>query len=429
MLWEKDPWFQKTQSQARDAEMKGHFHEAQRLYRSLYDEAAKRGEKPTIHEGRLMWIHSLIRDSRFDDAREEAERFGSELQGAYPRVQARLKVYLAGVAYHKTEYEKVLNISNRVLASPAVDEMPQIKTMAYNQLALAERHMGLYDKAIEHFQEALLLVRQNKLSDGGSYDSNLALIYKDQGRYPEALASFKAGLAKAQKAGRQETVVYAMMGIGSTLHALGRLKEGRVQFDEALARALAMEKPHLAQIIYTELGDLTREQGDFAAALDQIEEAIRLAQDDESREMEAEALTVRCWILHDRARQGDPEAALKDAQKALEIRTEFGLEYGIISALALKAAVLLSMGEKEDALRDISEAIKHCEVSGEAEVEKAEEVFFIAARVFYALGRREEAHEMAQRARKILQKRTESLSDADKAAFLARPINQRILAQ
>lgn len=422
MLWNDDAWFVETKKAARAAEHSGKSQEAEKLYRALYERAIESAETETIYQARISWLHFLIFACRYSEARLEAERFLAELPEGFPDVRAAVMVRLASVSYYTNDYETVINSVQRILSAEKCP--PELEAEAHNLLALAERHMAAYDKATEHFTEALLIVKRNKMPDDGAYDGNLALVYEDQSRFGEALTSYQLALAKAKKAGSAEMTVFALTGIGAVYHHIGRFDESAKVLTDALNRSEAMGNTLMSQNLHGMLADLAREQGEVAAAVDHATAALFLAQDAGIVEMEGDTRIVYGWILLERGRKEDLPDALAHADKARKIYAGLGLDFGVALATILEASVLLARGDKENASTVALEAVKLASKSGENE----EFIYHAASKVFEKLGFLKQVAKMRSRATGIVHAKADRLSAADRKTYLARPRIREILA-
>lgn len=425
MLWNDDAWFLKVHKDAKAAENAGDTHDAERFYRSLYEKAMEEGERETIHAARLAWIHFLIFACRYDEARLETERFLPELPEG-EQSMCQLRMYSASIAYYKNSYEEVVNITQRLLSAPECSI--KIKVEAFNTLALAKRHMGMLEQALEHFHEALLMVRRHKLLDDGHYDGNIALVYEDQHRYSEALAAYQVALEKAKKAGDEEMVVFALTGVGEIKRQFGLFTEAKEVFDQAVAKAESMDNKLMAQNLHVLMADLEREQGNLVAAFDHATASIILLQEEDIPESEAEARLISGWILLDRARTNDAASALNHSRRIAEIYTELGLDFGLAAALTLQAAALLALGEADKASKAALQAIKLAEGEGGEGGDEDELTYYTAFRALTAQDKPDEAADMLRRAAQMVQNKAANVPFEARKDFMARPRNKEILA-
>lgn len=426
MLWSADPWFTSTFKEAQQARLKGNPALAESLYRSLYERAIELGEPETVRKARMEWISFLGSACRYEEARLESERFLSELDVVSDRlIRAEVEYYLANFSYYLNEYDRAIELAGKILSSLSEQESPSLEARVYNMLALSERHIGLYEQAIEHFHEAVLILKKNNLSDDGGYDGNLALLYEDKGRYSDAIESYQVCLSKAKRIKSEEMTTFATMGIGTVYHKLGRFAEARFFLSEALIKAENMENPILTQNVHAAISELALEEFDLVAAFDHATAALLMAQEAAIPELEADARIVNGKILLQRGKHGDFEAALNEAKKASEIHTELGLSYGVALALNLESEVLMALGRSDEALTKALDSV----TIGEEFGEDMDSICSTAARILESAGRKEEAKALWDRAHEVVQEKASGLTKKDKESFLARPFVKRVTGQ
>lgn len=127
---------------------------------------------------------------------------------------------------------------------------------AHKNLGVTTQQLGRSDEAVTHYRRALALV-----PDDPDVLTNLGLVLAGRGDLAAALTVHDRAVAVAPHLGA------AWLNRGTTLQALGRLSEARASF----ARAQTIDpgpKPHTA------LGSIAAEQGDFARAIIEHEEAL-----------------------------------------------------------------------------------------------------------------------------------------------------------
>lgn len=419
-------WLDELLKQAHAAQSAGDAEEAQKLYKSAIDEAKEREEARALDRSRLAWVKFLVISSRFSEARKETLKFLQEAEDT--RTRLHYLMHLAAIAYYTNDYHKVINITNRMLSNPTIVQMPDMKTIAFNQMGIAERHLGLYDKAIDHLQEVLLLVRQHNLPDAGSYDANLAVMYLDRGLYSKALSYFQNSLSKARNTGEDDPVIHALTGLGEANLGLGLYDDAEDYLAQALDMSQNQQKPQFAQVAMVGLANLSLEQARLEAALTYVNQALDESRKSQTRELEVEELVLRGWIQLERGNPGDVAKALKDAETALDINSQLGIEYLEIPTLTLRSAVKLKLGDLNEAAADISRACDLCDAEASINVTMPLRAYHVASQVFDASGDRQHAASMMERARMLVSQLSEGLDPEHRQTFLARSVNEEILS-
>lgn len=424
MLWSADPWFTATFREAQEAKLRGDAKRAEKLCRTLYEKALEAGEPETVKKARCEWISFLGYACRYEEAKLEAERFLEELKDPRDRLlRIEVEYFLANFLYYLNEYDYAIELARTLLSSFEEEENPSLRARIFNMLALAERHIGLYEQAIEHFHEAVLILRMHNLPDDGGYDGNLALLYEDRGRYRDALESYQVCLAKANAARSEEMITFAVMGIGMVYHMLGRFPEASSFLNQAMLKAEKMGNLILTQNIHVALAEFVLEKGDLVAAFDHATAALLMAQEADIPELEADARIIYGHALLKRNNRGDTEEALVQAGNAAKAYTQLGLGFGVSEARNLEAEALLALGSREEAVTKALEAVE----VGEEYGEDLERIFYTGARALASAQRKDEAQELLEKARAVIFEKAQSLPEEDRQAFLARPAVKQIL--
>lgn len=423
MLWNDDPWFAKTRQAIRDAELDGRTDDFERLSRQAYEKALETKEPETINEAWSGWIYFLVYASRYDEARIEAERFladpGTERS---PLARAVVLHRLSAVHYYCNRYQKASNIAQRLLSMINHNYPPKFIAQVHNHVALVKRHLGNPEEAIEHFNEALLVTKLNKLKDHGDIDGNLALLYEDLGRLGDALTSFQVALKKGELAGDEDMLVFAHLGLGTVNHKVGDFSSARDHLQVALAKANEINSPHNILILESELADLDCEEGNVVHAIDHITAALFLASEQKLPEMEADSRVIHGWILLKRGKKQDPQAALDEARHAAKIYKELGLGFGEVAALGLAVAAQLELKSVKAAVNDAEEILERWERDGE----NNQFTLFQTGRALEASGDKDRANDVFAEAHHIMQNKASQLSNELRSSFLARPRNRLI---
>ncbi|GIG90288.1 AfsR/SARP family transcriptional regulator [Plantactinospora endophytica] len=242
---------------------------------------------------------------------------------------------------------------------------------ALNNLGLAHERLGRYDEAIDYYERALVLrlAIGDWRGEGGTLQ-NLANVYDKVGRLTDARDRYRRSLEIFQRHGdlRAEAIVLGNLGI---------LLERQEQYDDAIEvyqRSLALADEIDDQWVrgnnLTNLGSLHRKQGRYDEAIETHAAALALLREIGDRGAETEVLNNLADAhldagQHDRAgeryrqalalagdvghrhqegnahrglgrllRDGDPGAARRHWEQALEIYAELGVpEAAELSAL------------------------------------------------------------------------------------------------
>ena len=123
----------------------------------------------------------------------------------------QLKDKLADIFYLSANYQEAEKIRKDLIHSfKSTDNEDYARQL--NDLALVYKSQGKYDEAIELYEEALLIAEKTIGKEHPDYAvslNNLALVYKSQGRYDEAIELFKQALLIDEKTVGKEHPEYA----------------------------------------------------------------------------------------------------------------------------------------------------------------------------------------------------------------------------
>jgi CHAT domain-containing protein/tetratricopeptide (TPR) repeat protein len=249
----------------------------------------------------------------YEQARQEAERIGardlaaevlSHLSGAYQQQGdwARVLDY-AERAYRAhpspTDADRFRYLVLRGVAAYEFSDGPLAEASFADALALAERlddrrgqslawgEIGLTawqfgrdkPRALSAFERALALARAIEVpSLEADWLNNSGNVYRDSGELETALATYRRGLAVADRFALERTGLVLQKNTGQVLAALGRGREARPLLEHVIARAdiLRMQtmqwqaRMELAGVVSAE--DEARARELYEAALDIIED-------------------------------------------------------------------------------------------------------------------------------------------------------------
>lgn len=207
-------------------------------------------------------------------------------------------------------------------AAHCLADSPQWFASANNELGLVYREQGRWAEALAHFQAAADQRRAEQAQDMlGRALLNMAEMLLFQGQFRPAIASFSEALAA------MTTRVYQVdcqLGLGLAYQALGDLTAGRQAIEAALQLALEIGRRDILAGVYYRLADLLRRQGEGEAAFTafvagaEVIEATREPLADEGLKIGLlgrwqqlyEGLVLHCLALH------RPEQAFQWAERA-----------------------------------------------------------------------------------------------------------------
>jgi CHAT domain-containing protein/tetratricopeptide (TPR) repeat protein len=184
--------------------------------------------------------------------------------------EGKALVNLGILSYELRRYEE----AGRHLAQAALcfqaAEAPDWLPFVYNEQGLVYRDQGRWEEALACFQAAAEGWK-HKPADLGLVQNNIGEVYLFQGQVARAITAFQAGLAAL----RTETyAVDAYLYLGLAYQVSGQMEEAEAAFDKALALALTIGRRDILAELHYRLGELHRRLARPEAALNQFETAV-----------------------------------------------------------------------------------------------------------------------------------------------------------
>jgi CHAT domain-containing protein/Tfp pilus assembly protein PilF len=298
-----------------------------------------------------------------------------------------------------------------------------------NNIAAVHRQRGEYAQALERYQQALAIGRALdprephplRLDNLGALTpevvlelsqeaqgralSNLGLVYDGLGQYERALEHFLEAVAIARGAGRPHDLAVALTNAGTAYDNLDQYERALEQHQEALALARAMGNRPAEKTVLNNLAVIYRNQGQYALALTTTEQALALARQLGDRPGEAVTLG-NIGAIHDNL--GQHARASEFHRQAAALARDVGDR-------PAEAIFLSNLGDSHERLGDLPQALAHYrqaialneDVRTAARIEelktslaeRAATLYTRATLLLHRLGQPAEAFELAERAR------------------------------
>jgi CHAT domain-containing protein len=230
------------------------------------------------------------------------------------------------------------------------------EALSLNSLGVVYGQTGDAEQAAATFERTLLLTRAEGLGGRNEvqYLNNLGIAYKDLGQYDKSLGFYQQALARAQALRDQDFEAAVLNNMGN----VERLKKESAKALELHTRALTGSratgaKPTEARSL-SAIGATYFELGDYAKALEYHREALAIRRQLVDRAGEAASLDGVGLALH---RLGDHVAALEALQDALAIRKAIREQYGQADSLAHLAVLERDRNNLSEALRHVAAAV------------------------------------------------------------------------
>jgi tetratricopeptide (TPR) repeat protein len=170
--------------------------------------------------------------------------------------------------------------------------------------------------------------------------ANLAYTYVDMGRLAEAAETAEAAMTVIAEVGETYTHSVAMGARAQVYYRTGELAAAQRLLDRIVAVSSQIESVYPAVNARITLGMIEKQRGEYARALDQVNEAERIAREMSLPLVEADALTALASL---QGSVGDLDSAREHAERALEIHTRSGHRLG-------RARTLVVLGRHDEAV-------------------------------------------------------------------------------
>ncbi|MCF8448454.1 MAG: tetratricopeptide repeat protein [Taibaiella sp.] len=201
----------------------------------------------------------------------------------------------AGINYiTKNEFDKQLENFNHALdLYSQINDQDGIASVLGN-IGISFDDQSNYPMALEYYFKALKIYEQLNDLDGIMTNlSNIGLVYESQGELQEALIFYEKALKLSEKTGNKEGISGNLNSIGSIMLRLKRYEEAFEKNEKALElNKLSGNKEWQAKNLLS-MGTIVSEKQNFNQALGYFKQALRLAEEIDSKISIAE---IKCNI-------------------------------------------------------------------------------------------------------------------------------------
>ena len=236
-----------------------------------------------LHLGRIAWKQSRVDEAleHCVEARDIAIRLGDQdLRARVENAMGVLHIARSEYAQAKAAYGMALELTSDVVTRGKI---------ALN-LGVIANIQGVFDLARRHYAQSLTLFREANNDAGISLAlHNIGMFHADMAEWDEADEAFRESLMLFERLGNRQMIGQVLENRSEVTYGRGRIQEGLAQSEMALE-------------VYAEIGDERgrgwalrwrahglRLLGRFGAAINSLNESIRIAQRTQTRLMEAEA--------------------------------------------------------------------------------------------------------------------------------------------
>ncbi len=178
---------------------------------------------------------------------------------------------------------------------------------------------GNNEQALDSFQKVLKLSDVSKGTGVVTALNNMAVIFRDQGKFAEALDALQQVLVKREALGDKPGTVRAMLDIGAANQSLGNLEPALEYRQKALTLSESLKDKGLIAQTLLNLGGLFRVQSDYAKSLEYFQRELKLREELGDKSRIAQALNN---IGYDYRFLGHLDEALVCYGRALKLAEE-----------------------------------------------------------------------------------------------------------
>lgn len=199
--------------------------------------------------------------------------------------------------------------------------------------------------------------------------NNLGVIYRDQGKYPDALNYYLRSLKIIEETGNKRAYATSLNNIGVIYNYQGELQKALDYFSKALKIREDIEDKKGIAMSLTTIGVVYKKQGNYPQALDYYFRALKISEEIDDKYGIATALNNIGNIYHD---QGDYTKARENDLRTLKINEEIGNKYGVAVCFINIGSTYLQTGNTKLAIEyeikalNLSQKIEALELIKEA---------------------------------------------------------------
>ncbi|HIF02909.1 MAG TPA: tetratricopeptide repeat protein, partial [Nitrospinaceae bacterium] len=192
------------------------------------------------------------------------------------------------------EYLEAAKMYVKSAEAEQASQRPRMRELALTFQKAGEMYwqVGRYDKAIEHYQQALAIARRQG-QEGFIANSlnNIGMVYRSWGQFDKAISHLQRALAIDRKLGREAGIATRLSNIGLVYHSWGQYDKAIDHFRQGLviARRLGSEAERnqdLKGIEWTStsiagdlsnIGGVYHSWGQYDKAIDHFQQALVIA--------------------------------------------------------------------------------------------------------------------------------------------------------
>ncbi|WP_203923227.1 AfsR/SARP family transcriptional regulator [Rugosimonospora africana] len=233
---------------------------------------------------------------------------------------------------------------------------------ANNNLGSAHLHAGQLRLAAEHFKRATDISRvTGKRSLLATHLGNLGLANYDMGNLRQSAECYEEALTIEREIGNQGGEARALHRLGNAEHRLGRLSEALHHLDTALTMYRKVGYRSGEAGVLDSLAGVHRDAGRYQEALEYVRSALAIQEESGGRFKTADGLITLASIQD---RLGRSAVAYDNYQEALTVARQTEARHAEVTALIGLGTAVLRLGQIERARRLVESALAIAQLAG-----------------------------------------------------------------
>ncbi|MCP4571136.1 MAG: tetratricopeptide repeat protein [bacterium] len=234
---------------------------------------------------------------------------------------------------------------------------------------LVHSELGDHDRKLDYTKQALEAFRGAGYENGqASALNNIGMYYLKIDQPQEALPYFEESLEIKRRIGEERGAARRLNNIGSTYLRLGRWDEARDFAEQAYKKNMELAYPPGVSHSLKILAKIDHAQGKFQAALESVQEAIRIIEDGGAQ---SELIVSYALLVELYEQLGDPAAALAALRRHNEIKSTIVNEENVQQIARMEARYRVKEQTQEIELLRREQAVQALEVEQQRNVRSA----------------------------------------------------------
>lgn len=261
-----------------------------------------------------------------------------------------------------------LNISV-VLAQSLTERQQKAEARQLQQKGVEQLNQGNFQKALEIFQEVLIINREigNRAGEGDTLN-NIGEVYRNLGQYSRALDFYNQSLEIARETNFRAAQAITLSNIGIIYFNLGQNPQALDVYQQALQIQLDIGFRAAAAKTLNNVGVVYRSLRDYSKALEFYQKALAIRREVGDKAGEGTTLNNIGLVYNE---LGEYEKSLEFYQQALAIRQQVDDKAGEGSTLNNMGSVYYKLGEYPKALELYQQALSITDTIGSRECKRA----------------------------------------------------------